>query len=74
MVIDVEENKNTPEIRFKGFNDAWEQRKLDELGVSTSGTSIESEFEEGEKYIRGNQSLEETLKEIRNQLAIYMSE
>ena len=31
-------------------------------------------FEEGEKYIRGNQSLEETLKEIRNQLAIYMSE
>ncbi len=31
-------------------------------------------FEEGEEYIRGNQSLEETLKEIRNQLAIYMSE
>ncbi len=31
-------------------------------------------FEEGAKYIQGNQSLEETLKEIRNQLAIYMSE
>ncbi len=31
-------------------------------------------FEEGAEYIRGNQSLEETLKEIRNQLAIYMSE
>ena len=29
---------------------AWEQRKLDEFGISTSGTSIESEFGEGEKY------------------------
>lgn len=28
----------------------WEQRKLGELGVATSGTSIESEFVEGEKY------------------------
>ena len=41
---------NVPEIRFKGFTEAWEQRKLDEFGISTSGTSIESEFGEGEKY------------------------
>ena len=39
-----------PKIRFKGFTDTWEQRKLDELGFATSGTSIESEFVEGEKY------------------------
>lgn len=31
MVIDVEENKNTPKIRFKGFTEAWEQRKLEDI-------------------------------------------
>lgn len=31
-------------------------------------------FEEGVEYIQENQSLEETLDAIRNQLAIYMSE
>ncbi len=35
---------NTPKIRFKGFKDDWEQRKLGELGKATGGTSIESEF------------------------------
>ena len=39
-----------PEIRFKGFTDAWEQRKLGEFGKVTSGTSIESEFTETGKY------------------------
>ena len=29
---------------------AWEQRKLEEFGVSTSGTSIESEFSKSGKY------------------------
>ena len=32
MVIDVEENKNTPKIRFKGFTDAWKQRKFKDYG------------------------------------------
>lgn len=39
-------NKQIPSIRFKGFNDAWEQRKLLEFGQATGGTSIESEFSE----------------------------
>lgn len=39
-----------PEIRFKGFNDVWEQRKLGEFGKATGGTSIESEFNEKGKY------------------------
>ena len=43
--------KNTkPAIRFKGFTDDWEQRKLGEFGKATGGTSIESEFCEGGKY------------------------
>ena len=39
-----------PEIRFKGFTDDWEQRKLEDFGSFTGGTSIESEFEENGKY------------------------
>ena len=42
--------RNVPEIRFKGFTDAWEQRKLGEFGKATGGTSIESEFDELGKY------------------------
>ncbi len=26
---------DTPAIRFKGFSDTWEQRKLGEVGVDT---------------------------------------
>ena len=33
------EKKNTPAIRFKGFTDAWEQRKLGELAQITMGQS-----------------------------------
>ncbi len=44
------EGSNTPEIRFPGFTDAWEQRKLSEFGKATGGTSIESEFVDGGKY------------------------
>ncbi|EOD6247618.1 restriction endonuclease subunit S [Enterococcus hirae] len=43
-------NDTLPEIRFPGFTDDWEQRKLKEFGKSTGGTSIESEFVEGGKY------------------------
>lgn len=41
---------NTPNIRFKGFADDWEQRKLDEFGRATGGTSIESEFSDEGSY------------------------
>lgn len=33
-----------PKIRFKGYNEDWEQRKLEDFGKATGGTSIESEF------------------------------
>ena len=39
-----------PEFRFNGFANAWEQRKLENLGKATGGTSIESEFSEDGIY------------------------
>ena len=36
--------ENKPRIRFKGFTEDWEQRKLNDFGIATGGTSIESEF------------------------------
>ena len=44
------ENNKTPSIRFKGFTDPWEQRKLENFGKATGGTSIESEFSEDGIY------------------------
>lgn len=41
---------DVPGIRFDGFTDAWEQRKLEDFGIATGGTSIESEFSEDGKY------------------------
>ena len=39
-----------PKIRFSGYTDDWEQRKLEDFGIATSGTSIESEFSDDGKY------------------------
>ena len=39
-----------PRIRFKGFEEDWEQRKLKDFGKATGGISIESEFDEYGKY------------------------
>ena len=39
-----------PKIRFKGYTDDWEQRKLGNFGKATGGTSIESEFSEDGIY------------------------
>ena len=36
-VSSMAEKQNTPEIRFEGFTDPWEQRKLGELGFAQSG-------------------------------------
>ena len=33
-------NEMTPKIRFKGFTDAWEQRKLGEVGKAQSGVGF----------------------------------
>lgn len=52
-----------PQLRFIGFDDAWEQRKLGEFGKTTGGTSIESEFvEEGNYKVISIGSYSETSK------------
>ena len=42
--------EKTPKIRFSGFTEDWEQRKLEDFGKATGGTSIESEFSEDGIY------------------------
>ena len=50
MVIDMNEYKNIPKIRFKGFNDVWEQRKLNEFTrYISSNLSISDSINNG-KY------------------------
>lgn len=44
------EKSRRPKIRFKGYNDDWEQRKLGDFGKATGGISIESEFSEDGIY------------------------
>ncbi|RBR28420.1 restriction endonuclease subunit S [Enterococcus cecorum] len=41
---------NIPEIRFSGFTDAWEQRKLGEVSNHRGGTAIEKYFDDNGKY------------------------
>jgi len=36
-------SNNAPQIRFKGFTDAWEQRKLGELGELKNGMNFDKE-------------------------------
>jgi len=44
------QGQTVPEIRFKGFTGDWEEKKMDEIGKATSGTSIESEFDKNGIY------------------------
>lgn len=44
------EKRRVPKLRFPGFTEDWEQRKLNDFGIATGGTSIESEFVDGGTY------------------------
>lgn len=44
------EKRRVPKLRFPGFTEDWEQRKLNDFGIATGGTSIESEFVDGGDY------------------------
>lgn len=50
----MKENNRKPDIRFKGFTDAWEQRKLGDLSSSFEyGLNAAAKEYDGEnKYIR----------------------
>ena len=41
------EKAKVPSIRFKGFTDAWEQRKLGEVGSTYTGLSGKSKIDFG---------------------------
>ena len=66
----MKENKTKPDIRFKGFTEAWEQRKVFEIGNiitgSTPKTSISDNY--GGEFlfvspadIQGNRYVDETI-------------
>ena len=48
MLLDknMKENKTKPDIRFKGFTEAWEQRKLKEIADKVSEKNKNNEFSE----------------------------
>ena len=51
MVINMCEYNNVPKIRFKGFTDVWEQRKLGDIGDNFStGTLGYADLSEDGKY------------------------
>lgn len=41
----TEKGKNTPTVRFKGFTDDWEQRKLEDLAEVNPKSVIPEKFE-----------------------------
>lgn len=47
-MIDNEKTRKTPVLRFKGFTDDWEQRKLGEITEISSGQNVPNE--DGGKY------------------------
>ncbi len=42
--------KNTPKIRFKGFTDDWEQRKLNTFSIYSSSPLTNNDIDENGKY------------------------
>ena len=56
---------NVPEIRFKGFTEAWEQRKLLEVANYRNGKAHENDIDENGKYIVVNSKFVSTEGEIK---------
>ena len=51
MAEKTKKEEMTPEIRFTGFADAWEQRKLGEFGCATSGIGFPDAEQGGKEGI-----------------------
>lgn len=45
-----QEGESIPELRFQGFTDPWEQRRLGEVANHRGGTAIEKHFDKNGKY------------------------
>lgn len=56
---------NIPEVRFAGFTDAWEQRKLDEVAKYRNGKAHENNITRDGKYIVVNSKFVSTNGEVK---------
>ena len=56
--------KNVPEIRFKGFTETWEQRKLDKVAQYRNGKAHEDSISDKGKYIVVNSKFVSTNGEV----------
>ena len=54
-----------PEIRFAGFNDTWEQRKLGEVANYRNGKAHENDIDNKGKYVVVNSKFVSTNGEVR---------
>lgn len=59
------EDKITPKIRFKGFTDSWEQRKLEQVAKYRNGKAHENEIDENGDYIVVNSKFVSTNGEVK---------
>lgn len=65
MKKSMEEKKKMPQIRFNGFNDDWEQRKLDEVAKYRNGKAHENNITRNGKYIVVNSKFVSTNGEVK---------
>ena len=61
----MQEKEKKPRIRFKGFTEAWEQRKLLEVANYRNGKAHENDIDENGKYIVVNSKFVSTEGEIK---------
>ena len=59
------DNKRKPDIRFQGFTDDWEQRKLEEVAKYRNGKAHESDIDEDGEYIVVNSKFVSTDGEVK---------
>lgn len=59
------DGEDVPEIRFKGFTDAWEQRKLGEVAKYRNGKAHEQSVSENGKYVIVNSKFVSTNGEVQ---------
>ena len=60
-----EGKKNVPKLRFKGYEDAWEQRKLGNVAKYRNGKAHEQSVSENGKYVIVNSKFVSTNGEVQ---------
>ena len=60
-----EVKKNVPKLRFKGYEDAWEQRKLGNVAKYRNGKAHEQSVSENGKYVIVNSKFVSTNGEVQ---------